>query len=427
MKLALDISFYLYAATVLFGAGLMAYVLWKILFRPPALPPLPKAREVPGQAIPEMRETLQTAKRETLNTSGARRERLEQECLRLEKRLDKLIDRTTLEQEDYYRALKRRETAWHKWKALHDQAYAEKKVAELKPKLRNAERSYREAERRVEDEWHRAIAHDLINLEELHGQGVLTPAEREPDGPPAGPPAAETAQEAAGEAPTESDPGAAADDAAPPAAEPEMEMEMEEPAGDGGPGLRQADFREAGLVAPGQKYLDPTLSLADLEGGLLLGAELAGCSFAGVRLSGTHHHRACGYAGADFSRIVLERAEKPHWFDDCNFRGADFSAARIAYAKFTRCDLSHTRWSGVDLERVKIDGCNLDGVDWGGADLSEAVITGAAPLAPDFSSASAPPMNFRADPPGAADGAGQNAVAPAEEKPAAPPPPAEEG
>ncbi|MEE8395513.1 MAG: hypothetical protein V3S29_05615, partial [bacterium] len=280
MKLALDISFYLYAATVLFGAGLMAYVLWKILFRPPALPPLPKPREVPGKAIPEMRETLQTAKRETLNTSGARRERLEQECLRLEKRLDKLIDRTTLEQENYYRALKRRETAWRKWKALHDQAYAEKKVAELKPKLRNAERSYREAERRVEDEWHRAIAHDLINLEELHGQGVLTPAEREPDGPPAGPPAAETAQEAAGEAPTEGDPGAA-DDAAPPAAEPEME----EPAGDGGPGLRQADFREAGLVALGQQYLDPVLSLADLEGGLLLGAELAGCSFAGVRLS----------------------------------------------------------------------------------------------------------------------------------------------
>jgi hypothetical protein len=397
MNLVIEFAGYVLLGTVLFGVVIGLFLLRAYINQPRPVAPHPARKEPPNEAPKAARAALEHVKRHYHQSSGAQKERLDLEVRRLERRLAKLEQQIFEEQRDYQYGFKRREVAWLRWKELHDRLafQGRRPEPETRELLRDAEQDYRALDRQVEEEWHRIVARDLVNLEELRGQHVLSEApasEPEPEAAPGGEPGTERetpeAPPGEGQPPPEPEPAGApgqagADEAAPhPAA----------PAGTDA-GLHQADFLHPAAPKAGKRYMEPSFDLSFAEDGVLRAADLSGVDFSGVHFKGLHLHQQVLFPGASLDGMVLEEQERPHQFVGCDFSDADFSGSHLTHAIFSRCDFSRSRWTAAQLERVKFVTCGMEGVSWQGVDLSRTVMSPEMIAALDFSHAAASPRN----------------------------------
>ncbi len=336
----------------------------------------------------ELRNALPTA-------AGEHRDNLEYELRHLEHRLSALEDKTYLDQSDYYDAVKQRERVWREWRGVHQEAQEagmghrrayRNRLDELRQKFRTLVRE-------VDEEYHRALARDMLALDELRSQGVLTPEALHPSReqtPPEQPRRTGNDAHAAAEPPP---------DQARQAERPQQRRWMSAlppyPPAQAGL-LGQADMAQPDAVKSERTYVDPTFSTAGLPGGVLSHADLSRSSFAEVEFTGVHRYLGCKFAATDLRRIEMRRAASAHIFQDCNLHGASLAQAHLAGVVFRRCDLSRTHWRSARLDRVKFESCTLDGVQWEGVDLSRTVMSNDMLAAADFQFASKPPLNLMA-------------------------------
>ena len=159
--------------------------------------------------------------------------------------------------------------------------------------------------------------------------------------------------------------------------------------------IRQADIPRPEVPKSERTYVDPTMSLAGVPGGVMERADFSLSSLAEVELVGIHRYRDCAFIGTDLRRIELGSAGGVHVFQDCNFRGSSLGQSLLREVIFRRCNLSNTHWRAARLDRVKFENCILDGVHWEGVDLSRTMMSEDMLAAADFSQAGRPPHNFK--------------------------------
>lgn len=178
METIIEIAGYILGATVLFGATVALFLLRAVWYQPNPVVPHPEHLKLPTEAVDAIRQALDGVKRRQQASTGAQHEELSREALRLEARMSQLEQQTFDEQKAYQYAIKLREAAWLRWNELHDRASAlgKRLPPDMREPLKKAERNYRESHRVVEEERHTAVARDMMNLEELKGQAVLTQA-----------------------------------------------------------------------------------------------------------------------------------------------------------------------------------------------------------------------------------------------------------
>lgn len=418
METALNVASFVFVSTLLFGLALLAYGVWNYWDRHRFALRSPSSEPLPTRALDEARRALEKLRSRFFRASGARCTRLGHEVQRLEIRIQHLQQHTNEDQALYYQLYRRREKAWRLWKQAFDRMDSlhrrERKAA--RGELTDLVMRFREADALVRDEWHRAIARDELNLQELQTQGVLATestaqdedsaaAEEFPDEASSAEGAAETPSQITAR-PTEEHSPAAAERA--PAPAPERPARAAEAAKSGvaqggappaneappaGPTavMRQADFAIPDLPKAGLRYADPEFSMAGLPGEMLSDVNLRGASFAGVRLTGVQSFKRCDLGGLDFRGGMLPRAEQPHQFVECDLTGVNFAHAQMEYALFLRCNLSYSQWEGAQLNRVKFAECRIAGARWDGADLSRTVMTPDVLSQGDFSQVLQPP------------------------------------
>ncbi|MCZ6728947.1 MAG: pentapeptide repeat-containing protein [SAR324 cluster bacterium] len=371
MNVAIEIAGYTLGATILFGLVILGFFVRAYLAKPRGMAPFPVPRELPNQALQEAQAVLQQVRSRMERAGEEDKEALDMELRRLENRLYKLEQQTFTEQQPYLEIVRQRERIWKKWKDLHDGlTFGSGKLSpENREKLLHAERSYWAVHRRVEEERHTAVARDLINLESLRGQDVLESSAGQ------GASMLTNAEEEAEQTGQESAP------------------EQSPPAPQTAPatGLHQADLANADLPKSGLRYLDPSIDLSALAGGILQNADLSGVSFAGVLFKGLHAYQNCDFAGADFSATRFESQQHPHRFLGCNLSGCNFAGSHLTYLLFSGCDVSNTLWAEAVLDRVKFVDCRLDGAAWNQVDLSRTIMAADLAARLDFSEAAAPP------------------------------------
>jgi len=408
METLLNIATFVFLATLGFGLLLLGYGLWGWLNWRRYHLPAPDMERLPTRALDEAHKGLERLRSQYFRASGEKRNRLGLEVQRLEMRIHHLQQRTNEDQFAYYQLCKRREKSWREWKKIFDHlgTVPRRERARTRASLADATRRFRELDKLVRDEWHRALALDDMNLRELHSQGVL-PEEGQTSAAAA--PEAETAQvKLPRSAATEADPVAAAEarEASPPslqagpAAPAPMAAPLQPPADATSPpfaaaasgALHQEDFALPDLPKAGLRYSDPEFSMASIPGGMLADASLTGASFAGVRLTGIQVFRHCDLPGIDLRSITLPRADKPHQFVDCDLTGASFAQAQIEYVLFLRCNLSYSQWHNARLNRVKFSECRIEGSNWTGVDLSRTIISPDMQAQADWSRALQPPL-----------------------------------
>ena len=383
MNFAIEVAGYVFAGTVVFGLVLLGFFIRGYLSRPRSVAPYPSARELSSRAIDEAQAVLDKVRQQHRQSGGGEREALELELRRLENRLFKLEQQTYAERQTYLEAVRQRESAWKKWKNLRDKlTFDPHRLSPGERKdLRRVEVEYWKSHRKVEDEWHATVARDLINLEELHGQGVL-----------------DSAATAGGAAPAASSDAAVTETPVQEAQGEEAEPESELPGASAGEGLRQADFGHPESPKAGLRYLDSSFELSSVEGGLLSNTDLSGVSFAGVLFKGPHAYHNCDFSGVDFSGVRFEPQQQPHRFMGCNFTGGGFANAHLTYVLFSDCNLSGTNWGGAVLDRIKFVECRMEDVAWEQVDLSRTIMAADSLAQTDFTTAGASP---RPQPPSA--------------------------
>jgi uncharacterized protein YjbI with pentapeptide repeats len=109
------------------------------------------------------------------------------------------------------------------------------------------------------------------------------------------------------------------------------------------------------------------------------------CDFSQANLARSNWRDAsvfwCAFSGAALVDLLCDDA----LFVECDFRGADLSAVNLGAratsvgARFVRCDLRETRWSGRDLGGVTFIDCRMHGL------VGPALATDASIVRPDMS------------------------------------------
>jgi uncharacterized protein YjbI with pentapeptide repeats len=440
METALNIATIVFLATLFFGVLLLGYGIWGWLVWRRYHLPAPKLERLPTHAVDEARKGLERLRTQYFRASGEKRSRLGLEVQRLEMRIHHLQLRTNEDQFTYYQLCKRREKSWREWKKTFDHigTLNRRERSRTRAALADTTMRYRELDKLVHDEWHRATALDDLNLQELRTQGVLPPETAAAPAPSAGQ-RGEEADSASYSAPEQAEPeeaeeteeaestvaldpnqlsgGAKAVTAVP---APLPDDTTSPPFATGATGtMHQADFALADLPKAGLRYADPEFNMAGIPGGMLADANLSGASFAGVRLTGTQIFRGCNLSGIDLRGVSMARAEQPHQFVDCDLTGASFGQAGIEYVLFLRCDLSYSQWQNAQLNRVKFSECRISGSNWAGVDLSRTIMTVDMQGQVDFGQAAQPP-HVSAPSPYAQGGRGGPAHSTATAAPASP-------
>jgi uncharacterized protein YjbI with pentapeptide repeats len=134
--------------------------------------------------------------------------------------------------------------------------------------------------------------------------------------------------------------------------------------------LTDVTARRAGCDAAdarASRWLRCRLDASSLAMAVFSGSTLEDCELARANLQGTSWHRAA-LARCDLSRAALLDARLDRAvFSDCNLRGADLAIAQspevagLAGARFVRCDLRDTDWTGRDLGGATFVDCTLSG------------------------------------------------------------------
>lgn len=467
MQLALDIASTAIILTLFFGVGLLFLAAWYYVtyhrfgIRHPAV------RTLPTRAVDSANAVLERLQARQRTLPAAERVRLGHDIHWLELRLRHLQRKTNDEQRLYYELVRRRQREWLHGKELFDrlQSFDRRARREAREEIQRIKRRLHELDRMVQDEWHRAVAHDDMNLEELRGQGVLE-LDRRPAGytafpdEEAPPPRAATSEAPAGADTAAAGAGEAGQAAASPAGATEAEAEPAEgepagsegkaapvdegataPAGEAGAGaepapeaeaeagrepfavhttgaMHQEDFQFPGYPLAHRRYADPVFDMRQVPRQRLVGKDLSGASFRGVRLLGVHRYRDCRFRGADLRDVHLARGEHPHAFVGCDLSGASLAGSVLEYVVFVRCDLIDTRWEGARLNLVKFEDCAAEGAAWEGVDLSRTHMSPAMWARTDLSAAARPPHNYAPEAASAGDEPAPEAAGPAAETPA---------
>ena len=405
MEAALQISFYVLGVVLLLGVLMVLVLIKDVFFHGRFNTLLPSVRRVPSTALDAAHATLKRLQMAHAAAHGERRDSLAYEIKHLEHRISALEDKTYADQADYYAAAKARERTWREWRAFHaDLQHAHRRQRrDARNRLDELRQDYQKLDREVDEEYQRAVARDVLTLEELRTQGVLEPEILKPPPPAAAaqaaPPAAADAAADAADAADAAAPAPDAAQAAPAPATPGrsgrwMTPLTPYPPAQGGL-LGQADMALPDLRKTERTYVDPTFSMAPLPGGALTGADLSRSSLAEVELAGVHRYVNCTFVATDLRRIELRAAETPHVFQDCDLRGASLAQAHLAGAVFRRCNLAGTHWRSARLDRVKFESCRLDNAHWEGVDLSRTVMSEDMLEHADFAFAAKPPLNLR--------------------------------
>ena len=376
MNTIVEVAGYVLLGTVLFGSVITFFLLRAYWYQPSPVAPHPAHIKLPTLAVDAVKEALQKANRQHAASTGKEKERLSFEVRRLETRLEKLEQQTFDEHRDYNYALRLRESAWLQWKELHDRAsFTGKRLdSDTRELLKEAKWRYNEAHRNVENERHTAVARDLVNLEEIRGQEVLTQSFEE---------------ESSG---TAEDTGTVEDTAtADTEAVPDSDTLREAEAVPDADGFRLSDFADPSIVKSGKRYLDAYFELAGINGGILREADLSETDFTAAEFRGLHIHINCNFSRANLSGIRLARHQRLHQFAGCDFSGAHFTSGKLSYVVFSQCDFSRTHWGGAKLDHIKFMDCRMEEVFWEQVDLSLTLMPPDMAAQLDFSDASAPP------------------------------------
>ncbi len=390
MQAALEISFYVIAVVFAIGMLMVLVLLKDVFFHGRFTAILPAVKRVPTTSLEAVRAVLKELKSTYATARGPQRDTIAYEIKHLEHRISTLEDKTYIDQSDYYDAAKARERGWREWRALHEEARqgGYRKRRELRTLLDEKKAAYRQLEREVDEEFHRAVARDSLTLEELRSQGVLDPGVLRPE-----------------------EPTAAADSGVPEPGDAQPPPEEETPTGGGqraskwstplppyppaaGGQLRQTDMALPDLPKTERTYTDPTFNLSELQNGLMSGVDFSLSSFAEVAFVGVHRYQDCTFIGTDLRRIELDRVEGAlHVFQGCDFRGASFAQSTLSGVVFRRCNLANTHWRGARLDRVKLEQCSLDDIHWEGVDLGRCIVSEDMLAGADYSQAGRPPHN----------------------------------
>ena len=129
--------------------------------------------------------------------------------------------------------------------------------------------------------------------------------------------------------------------------------------------LCQADLR--GATLDGADLRDADATLANLVGATLRGADLTDARFQGINM-GTDGPGLTDFTGAELTRTYLNFS---------TLRRCTFADARMRGADLTRCDLSESALVGADLS-----GANLSNSNLRGCDLSYSMLAGTPLPAP---------------------------------------------
>ena len=115
------------------------------------------------------------------------------------------------------------------------------------------------------------------------------------------------------------------------------------------------------------RWLRCQLDASSLASAVLAGGALDRCELARANLEATSWHRT-EVSHCQLGRATLIDARLDHAaFTDCNLRGADLEIVRspdvasLAGARFVRCDLRETNWSGRELGGAVFVDCKLFG------------------------------------------------------------------
>ncbi|MFB3095536.1 MAG: hypothetical protein ACE10O_06745, partial [Candidatus Acidiferrales bacterium] len=183
MQAALEISFYVLAAVFAIGMLMVLVLVKDVFFHGRFTAMLPAVKRVPTTSLEAVRGVLKELKSAYAKARGPQRDTIAYEIKHLEHRISTLEDKTYIDQSDYYDTAKARERAWREWRALHEEARqgGYRKRRELRTLLDEKKAAYRQLEREVDEEFHRAVARDSLTLEELRSQGVLDPGVLRPE------------------------------------------------------------------------------------------------------------------------------------------------------------------------------------------------------------------------------------------------------
>lgn len=402
METALEASFYVLAVIIALGV-LMVLVLFKdIFFHGRFTTILPPLQRVPNSALDAPRELVNALKAAYAKAQGERQSDIAYEIRHLEHRIDQLEDKAYVDQADYYDALKLREKIWREWRSVHEEARlgGRSRRRVLRPRLEELKSRYAIIDREVDEEFQRAVARDILTLEELKVQGVLEPEvlfprkgkeEPEEKSAPGGEDADKAGTPGEEEEAQAPDTPASGTPARPPSKWP-TPLAPYPPAQAGQ--LRQADLALPSTRKSERTYVDPTMSLAGMPQGAMQRENFNLSSFAEVQWVGLHRYVACSFIGTDLRRIELLQAAGVHLFQDCDFKGASLAQSRMSHVVFRRCNLSSTHWRGAKLDRVMFEDCPIEDIHWEGVDLSRTSVTEAMAQDGDFSAAGQPPRSL---------------------------------
>lgn len=427
MKYALEISFYALGVVFVLGLLMVLVLLRDVLFRGRSLI-LPQAKRVPTTALDAARGLMTRLKAAYAIANVEARETLSYEIGHFQHRIEALEDKTFSDQGPYMDALKARELLWMEWRTHYEEARlgGRSRAASLRPRMEEIRLYFGVKNKEVDDEYQRSVMRDSLGLKELEESGILTPEVLFPDQAKKGKEETPPPREADGE---ESHPEAkdggednGGEDAGKNDAEKNnagkngegdktQEKPVEQPAARAKkaskwpspltpyPPAASAEMRQADIPRPEvpkseRTYLDPTMSLAGVPGGVMERADFSLSSLAEVELVGIHRYRDCAFIGTDLRRIELGSAGGVHVFQDCNFRGSSLGQSMLSEVIFRRCNLSNTHWRAARLDRVKFENCILDGIHWEGVDLSRTMMSEDMLAGADFSQAGRPPRNF---------------------------------
>lgn len=144
----------------------------------------------------------------------------------------------------------------------------------------------------------------------------------------------------------------------------------------------------------GATYIDPSLNMEQAGVEWLEGVDLQGASFLGVNFLGVSQFVGCDFSGADLSSCTFVREARPHRFLACKFTGARLVGARFEYTAFYNCNFDGADLQGVRLEGVKFIGGSFVGCSFLGLDFSQTVMSKELLESLDFSSAAKAPKNL---------------------------------
>lgn len=415
MKLALEISFYVFLLVALFGGLLLVWLFRWIFGEKDILALFPQTKPLPMSALEEVKKLLKKMREQVPQASPARRSQMMFDLERMDKIVQEVKFRTETRQANYYKLCEHREKVWHAVDEIVGQMSSWEQLFGKKKNLAYTQtvQYYKELNERIEAAAKHAKFQGELLLAETRSRGVYqqnayllnppknaTSASSEPEDSPNPGENTEIAKKPQSPSSPELTPATKMEQNASKKEEAESAL-LEESSSNATmeklsnirPALLQTDFPKIGINVRKYKYMDATFHLDFQEHGILRHYDFEGSIFRGIHFSGIHQYDHCNFRQVDFTGATWLQVLQPHRFDHCDFTQANLSDCRFDFTAFYYCRFDQSQWSRIQFRKVKFVSCYLDEVQWHHVDLSQVVMSKDMLTRLDFSACEELPQN----------------------------------